>query len=306
MEFFSHLENFEEQEDYWGLEELKWNWKVLFAARDAVKDYIDESFPLTTMSQRRFKVMKCMEFKTLAEAVMEMLAANASLEATEERLRIIKELAAAYQAAVLAYYGIFKVNIQVVEDEEALRAIDLPMGPWVLFSRIQWQQWVAKRRLARVAALVPSVAASNNSNANRANGNVADGGLANEIAGAGGLAANGADVLDNRGAPPRVGLPVDQEVDINQNIDEMKHDSRDRPQSNSRPRRVSFQDDNRNRNRERGRDRERNQNSDNRDPSRSRSRDNGALARERDRIAASFDDDIGFDDIDINDRSSAV
>ena len=151
------------------------------------------------------------------------------------------------------------------------------MGPWILFSKLEWDQWNTQQRAARFSALAPA-------------GGVAAGGAAGGLADAGGAAAGAAiNPLALRN-PPQVGLPVGQEVNV-----EMKAGDLGQSTDRSRSRRVSFDQD-RNRNRNSGG----NQNSNARQQSRSRSRNRGA------RIAASFDDDFGFDDVDINDRSSAV
>ena len=109
MQLFQHLDGFEEKEGYWGMDELKWNWRDLFTDRASITTVINDEFGIMSVGSRKHKVVKCLEFKRSAELVSRFFVKTRLLEVTEDMRQLIRELKEVYHQAVVAYYGIFKV-----------------------------------------------------------------------------------------------------------------------------------------------------------------------------------------------------
>ena len=235
MEIFNHLENFNDNNEYWGLDGLLWNWPSLLESKEKVSQHINTEFAMEGVGVRKYKVNKCMEFKALSESIKTWFSdKDTLLRPTEDRVQVIKDWAKVYQQAVVAYYGIYKVSIPSDNEEEEERAIDYPPGPWLLFSKIFFEAFISAQNLIKAKALAAVLPPIQPNNAN----------------------------LPQPAQPPqrrapRVGFPVNHEFDINQEED--KRDD-NRPQERQRPRQVSFDlfEDRRDRNR--GRDRNNNNN----------------------------------------------
>ena len=297
MDLFEQFEDFEEKNEYWGLDELKWDWKAIMVDKETVRAYVDTTFSQLGVGARKYKINKCMDFKKLALSVSGLFVKSRELKVTEDMKALVGELKDLFVAAVTAYYNVFKVNIPGPTPDDPVTAIVLPFGPWILFSKIEWEEFIAGQREIRMNSVL-AVARSGSDKA-EADDNGDQDGL--------GRAQNA-----GTGPPPSVGLPVDQEINGEEDIDGKQLEPENRTTRNRSPPRqprVSF-DLNSNRNSNRSSNRSNNRsNHRQRDRSRSRSRDRQSVSsrpsamRNRERATASFDDQ-GFDDIEVRGPSS--
>lgn len=321
MDLFSQFENFEEKEEYWGMDNRLWDWTRLFNDKQAIIDYVDTTFITEGIGIRKFKVARCVEFYQLATQFSKIFEPESQiLDISQELKDVAKELKAVYEVAVQQYYGQDKVNIPTEEGNGAVRALNLPFGPWIFMSKIEWQDYLRRKRTARLSALVAASTAS--AQARSSQGGMAHGATeaaANASAGMGNVSASAnaqaqgstrdrgkgeADgTEENQAFAEQVRMNLEQEeISMRQQDDSKQEESDATGRGPRRPRhRVSFnedQDNNHNRNRR----------------SRSRDRDSSVTRRRQQaqsssappsRATASFDQQ-GFDDIVVNDRSSAV
>lgn len=325
MDAFRDLDRFEDREEYWGIDELRWDWKSLFAEKETVTEVVDTTFALDAIGIRKHRVIACMEFKKVAESVILLFDKEVEFMVTPEIKTLVGELAALYKKAVKAYYGTFKVNVPGPEASGAVIALELPFGPWVLFSKIAWEDFLSGQRAIRMRAILAASKASSGLGGNKGSGS--NGGGNNDTAldqhsdsnGASGDGGNGLSSASASTAststtttttassgpsasgvgsglgsrrPPRGGLRIDELED------EAKMESEDATAGRRPSRRVSFNLPN-------------NNNSDRR-RSRSRSRDRHQQARRsstpprrnRDRATESFDE-FEFEDFQSNGPQSA-
>ena len=242
-----------------------------------------------------------MDFKKLALSVSGLFNKSRKFKVTEEMKELVGELSALYKEAVVAYYGVFRVNISGPSEEDAAVAMELPFGPCVLFPKIEWEQFMSGQREIRMNVILAKAKAAS------------DKGEADESPEPAIPEANKNRPGGRLGPrPPMVGLPVDQEVEMEDN-DGKQLEPLIEPTGGRSPQqhnhRVSF-DLNHNSNDDRNRNRNTNRsNNRQRSRSRSRSRDRQSVLRKspsrrnRERATASFDDQ-GFADIEIRGPSS--